>query len=74
MSDSDSCFLPLSFSAYLRRFNNYGEVYDAFFTPVSSEEHLLWTTGNARTELYFAEGANSSLLDRYFHTFYMCTC
>ena len=62
---STSCVLPLNTSLYLLRFNNYGEVYDAFFMPVTSEEHLLWTTGNARTELYFAEGANSSLLERY---------
>lgn len=62
---STSCVLPLNTSVYRLRFNNYGEVYDAFFMPVTSEEHLLWTTGNARTELYFAEGANSSLLERY---------
>ena len=74
---SASCFIALSISVYLLRFDNYGKVYDAFFTPVTSEEHLLWTTGNARTELYFAEGTNSSLLDRckrtyihaYIHTY-----
>lgn len=47
------------------RFNRYGEVYDAFFTPAVSGVHYLWMSSDNGGEVLLTSGTNASLLERY---------
>lgn len=47
------------------RFDRYGEVYDAFFTPAVSGVHYLWMSSDNGGEVLLTSGTNASLLERF---------
>ena len=45
---------------FMCRDDIYGEVYEAFFTPVVSNVHHLWGSTDDRMEILIAQGTNIS--------------